>query len=251
LGVDWDLGKLHMMGSMPITEGEQKAVMYSLRHARGRYLTERAGQLSGIPRSTLYEWRRKGVYLPDFDQADPIAWSYRDLVFLRLLGWLRQLGMPRTIASEQVGEVKDRIAQGAQIQKIGASKFTLVIDDGLTQLGEQNLLPFEDFQSLLSTFDLLEPIEELRRPGRNRLWAPNLVTPSPHTFISPWVLGGDPCVDETRIPTASIYALREERGLSTRKIVALYPGLKDDAAEDAYRLERRLRGFELPSIAAA
>ncbi len=239
-------------GHMPLTEPEHRAVMYALRHPRGRYLAERAAQLSGIPRSTLYEWRRLGVYAPDFEGANPLAWSYRDLIFLRLLAWLRQLGMPRITASEEVREVKTLIAHGAEIQKIGASSHTIVLDDeGLTQLGKQNMLPFDDFQSLLRTFDLIKPIDELRHQGRSRVWAPDLVTPSAFTFISPWVLGGDPCVDQTRIPTAAIYALRQERALSTRKIVALYPGLKSELAEDAYTLERRLRGFELPATAAA
>ncbi|MGH9157523.1 MAG: hypothetical protein ACRD1K_17195 [Acidimicrobiales bacterium] len=36
------------------------------------------------------------------------------------------------------------------------------------------------------------------------------------------MLAGDPCVDRTRIPTAAIHALREQRGLSNDGIVALY-----------------------------
>jgi uncharacterized protein (DUF433 family) len=98
-------------------------------------------------------------------------------------------------------------------------------------------------------FSLLEPIGELG--GKARLWAPDLVTPSTFTFISPWVMAGDPCVARTRIPTASVHALREERGLGTGEIVELYPGLTFEAAEDAYHLERRLRGQDPPDAAAA
>ena len=47
----------------------------------------------------LYEWRKEGIYVPDFDAADPTAWSYRDLVYVRLLGWLRNVGMPRPAAT--------------------------------------------------------------------------------------------------------------------------------------------------------
>jgi uncharacterized protein (DUF433 family) len=72
-----------------------------------------------------------------------------------------------------------------------------------------------------------------------------------HTSISPWVLAGDPCVRGTRIPTAAIRALREDRGLTFANIVELYPGLSTEAAEDADLLERRLRGLELPERAAA
>ncbi len=230
----------------------ERTVRYSLRHPRGRYLADRASQLSGVPRSTLYDWRRETVYLPDFHRASPVAWSYRDLVYLRLLAWLRQLGMPRPRAAERTAEVRQLVAQGAEIRSIGTDGRTLVLDEkGTVQLGDQNLLPFDDFFGLLRTFDLLKPIDELRRRGRGRVWAPDLVTPSQHTFISPWVLAGDPCIHRTRIPTSAVHALRTDRGLSNADIVELYPGLTPEAADDAYRLERRLRGIELPTPAAA
>lgn len=235
-----------------LEDAEQRALLYSLRHPRGRYLSDRAAQLSGVPRSTLYDWRRENVYCPDFDVASPATWSYRDLVFLRLLAWLRQLGMPRPVAASGVAEVKILIAQGVGVRRIAADSRTLVLDDeGATKVGHQNLLPFDNLISLFRSFDLLEPIEELRRPGHSRLWAPDLVSPSEHTFISPWILAGDPCVQRTRIPTLAIHALRNERGLSSGEIVELYPGLTQSAAEDACRLEQRLRGFDLPSPAAA
>jgi uncharacterized protein (DUF433 family) len=90
----------------------------------------------------------------------------------------------------------------------------------------------------MSTFDLLEPIKEL---GEHALWGPDLVTPSPYTFISPWVMAGEPCIDQTRVPTATVYALRAERGLDEGRIVALYPALTAESVEDAWSLESRLR----------
>jgi uncharacterized protein (DUF433 family) len=75
------------------------------------------------------------------------------------------------------------------------------------------------------------------------LWAPDLIRPSEHTFISPWIMAGDPCIRDTRIPTASIFALRTERGLSNTQIVALYDDVTMAEAEDAFALENQLRGF--------
>ena len=90
----------------------------------------------------------------------------------------------------------------------------------------------------LAAFDLLEPIAEL---GRMRLWRPDLLAPSTLTAISPWVMGGEPVVRATRIPTASLHALRHERGLDTGRIVALYPELDVEQVDDAIALEDRLR----------
>lgn len=235
-----------------LNEQARKIVMYALRHARGRYESGRASQLSGIPRSTVYEWRRSKIYVPDFDAEAPTAWSYRDLVYLRLLAWLRQVGMERHTAANQVSTIKKEVASGREIRRLFASRDTLVADDERTsRVTGHSLLPFDDLFGLFRVFDLLEPIAELGGKELRRLWAPDLVTPSSFTFISPWVMAGDPCVARTRIPTASIHALREERGLESARIVELYPGLTVEAADDAYGLERRLRGQDPPDVATA
>ncbi|MEO8697819.1 MAG: DUF433 domain-containing protein [Acidimicrobiales bacterium] len=65
--------------------------------------------------------------------------------------------------------------------------------------------------------------------------------PSEHTFISPWVLRGEPCVKDSRVPTAALYALNVERGLGSGGVAALYPGLSQDVVKDALTLERHLR----------
>lgn len=224
------------------SETQRQELLNAMRHPRGRYSADRASQLSGVPMSTIYDWQRNDIYVPDFGGASPMAWSYRDLVFLRLLAWLRQLKMPRPVAAERVTDVKQYVATGHELRMIRATSDSVVFDDETTDRKTgTNFLPFDDFTGLLSAFDLLDPVEEL---GKHPLWGPDLVTPSAHTYISPWVLGGDPCVENTRIPTATILALHEERGLSTPQIVDLYPGLKSDAAEDAYELEKRLRGIE-------
>jgi uncharacterized protein (DUF433 family) len=225
-----------------LTENQRQELLTAMRHPRGRYSADRASQLSGVATSTVYDWQRNQIYVPDFGGASPMAWSYRDLVYLRLLAWLRQLKMPRPKAADWVAEVKQHVAEGNELRRIRATAESVVFDDETTDRKTgANLLPFDDFTGLLSVFDLLDPVEEL---GKDPLWGPDLVTPSTHTYISPWVLGGDPCVENTRIPTSTILALHEERGLSTAQIVELYPGLSTDAAEDAYELEKRLRGFE-------
>lgn len=212
-----------------------------LRTARGHYSTDRAAQLSGIPKSTLYEWRRRSVYLPDFGAAKPMAWSYRDLVYVRVLAWLRsEAGTPRPVAAERVRLLKEHVAAGRPVTRLSADRDTLVVDDDLASPlhGHGRL-----FSDLLENFDLDTAAKDFA--GRTHLWGPDLVTPSPHTAISPWVLGGDPCITRTRIPSASIFALRSERGLTVADVVSLYEGLDKRAVEDAYHLEQRLRGTEL------
>jgi len=73
------------------------------------------------------------------------------------------------------------------------------------------------------------------------LWGPSLIHPSAHTFISPWVVGGEPCVVDSRVPSATLYALHVERGLDVKAIHRLYAFLSVEAIDDAVELETRLR----------
>ena len=211
----------------------------ALRSRRGRYVIERASQLSGIPRSTIYDWRRSYVLVPDFRVATPISWSYRDLVYLRLLAWLRQQHMPRPEAASLVSSIRNRIAAGDSFERIRSDGRIILTDESyVNEFGGENVFPFDEIVGLMNQFDLSDPIEEL---GEASLWGPSLVKPSTLTYISPWVMAGEPCLDNTRIPTASIFALATDRGLQASQISALYPGICNAAVEDAIQLERRLR----------
>lgn len=54
-------------------------------------------------------------------------------------------------------------------------------------------------------------------------------------------LGGEPCVEESRVPSTTLHALSVERGLDAVRIHALYDFVSVEAIEDALRLETRLR----------
>ncbi len=217
----------------------RESVIHALQSRRGRYVIDRASQLSGIPRSTVYEWRRSEILIPDFTVATPISWSYRDLVYLRLLAWLRQQHMPRRQAAALVSSIRNRVADGDSFERIRSDGRIILTDESyVNEFGGENVFPFDDIVELMDQFDLLDPIEEL---GTKNLWGPNLVKPSNLTYISPWVMAGEPCLDNTRISTASVFALATDRGLQPNQISALYPGVSPNAVADAIGLERRLR----------
>jgi uncharacterized protein (DUF433 family) len=162
------------------------------------------------------------------------------------MAFLRQGGMERYTAAQQIERLKREVERGADVEYIYANKKTLVVDaERTSRTTGESLLPFGTLSGLFRAFRLQEPIKELTGEHQiRRLWAPDLVRPSEHTFISPWIMAGDPCVLDTRIPTASIFALRTERGLSNRQIVALYKDdLTREAAEEAFVLESQLRGL--------
>jgi uncharacterized protein (DUF433 family) len=129
----------------------------------------------------------------------------------------------------------------------GDGRVALLGDEQGDLLSGQQLL--EGVLEHLSAFDLLVPVdvEELRAGYQSRLWGPNLVRPSDATHMSPWVMSGEPCIEGSRLPTSTVFALSSRRGLSADRIVSLYPGITSEQVVDAVRLESRLR--QMPAAA--
>jgi len=220
-----------------LSDEDRDLVLRALRVPRGRYPAERAAQLSAVPARTLHEWATSGILVPDWMSASPRGWSYRDVVYARLLAWLRGKGMDRAMASQRVLDIR-RLMAGAEIQPHLRSDGTVVLlgDESVDRFSGQRV--FDGLSELLDVFELTEPVEGVSRAA---LWGPSLVRPSALTYISPWVLSGEPCVADSRVPTSAIYALRAERKLDVARIRALYPELPEAAIEDAIGLEDRLR----------
>jgi hypothetical protein len=57
---------------------------------RGAYTAERTAALSGVPKSTVHYWSRKGILIPSVSPERVKLWSYGDLMALRTIYWLRQ-----------------------------------------------------------------------------------------------------------------------------------------------------------------
>lgn len=224
---------------------ERFLLIQAFQSPRGRYRADRTSQLSGIPERTVYHWARERLLVPDYDQDKPKHWSYRDLVYLRLFAWLRSKHHSPVVASKHVSRIRSRLADEATDPMIvrGDSRVALLGDEQVDLLSGQQLL--EGVLEHLSAFDLLVPVdvEELSVGHQSHLWGPNLVRPSIATRMSPWVMSGEPCIDGSRLPTSTVFALSSRRGLSPDHIVSLYPGITEEQVADAVRLESRLRNM--------
>ena len=220
-----------------LLDADRALIRRALRTPRGRYSAGRASQLSAVPERTLYDWAKTEILVPDWNLATPRAWSYRDIVYIRLLAWLRSKDMPRAEASIRVVDLRALLANAEIDPKVRSDgTIMLVGDEAVDRMTGQQA--FDGIAELLDIFHVAEPIDGV---SRGELWGPSLVRPSRHTYISPWVMGGDPCLTDSRIPSASIYALSAERRLDPAQIAALYPDTTVEQIEDALALETRLR----------
>lgn len=221
-----------------LSEDQIRQLEAAFRYPRGRYGVMRASQLSGVPRRTLHDWAKARVYVPDFAPPRTMMWSYRDLVFLRLFAWLRSKGMERQEVARRVDGFKSQMAQDQHALSTIRSdgRATFVDDAAIDEWTGQTA--FSDLLKQLDVFELKSPIGLDDFQGSS-LWGPNLIKPSPRTSMSPWIMAGDPCVDQTRIPTIGIFTLRHERGLDDIQIAHFYD-IEASAVADAVALEERL-----------
>ena len=226
------------MTEMPLIGDEDRhMVVQALRRPRGFYDATRASQLSGVPQNTINRWASSKVLVPDWKALRPRGWSYRDLLYLRLLAWLRQKGMEISGASERVRMIREVLAT-EQIDPTVRSdgQHAHLSDETFDRYSGQ--LAFDGMTLFLSIFDVAQPVAKV---SRSSMWGPGLVYPSMHTRISTWILAGEPCVARSRIPTSTLFALRQERDLPTDRIHSLYPQVEEEAIDDAIDLENRLR----------
>jgi uncharacterized protein (DUF433 family)/DNA-binding transcriptional MerR regulator len=225
-----------MAGGVERSVEDRVLMRRALRSARCRYSVRRASQLSGVPERTLYHWAQTESLVPDWAGASPRGWSYRDVVYARLLAWLRSKGTPLAEATTRVSSIRNLMATSDIDPHLHSDgRVLLVGDEDVDRYSGQRV--FGALTSFLDEFDIEEPISEI---SRGHLWGPDLLRPTEHTYLSPWVVGGEPCVEETRIPTLSIYALHHERALGAEQIADLYPGLSLATVRDAIDLETKL-----------
>jgi uncharacterized protein (DUF433 family) len=200
-----------------------------------------------VPERTLYHWAQTESLVPDWAGASPRGWSYRDVVYARLLAWLRSKGTTLADATVRVATIRELMVTSDIDPHLHSDGRVLLIgEEHIDRDSGQRV--FAELTGLLDEFDIEEPSSEV---SSGRLWGPDLLHPTEHTYLSPWVVGGEPCVDETRIPTLSIYALHRDRSLGPRQIAALYPGLSVETVNDAITLEARLHEQAGAGAAAA
>lgn len=217
---------------------------------RGAYNADRAAALSGVPKSTVHYWARKEILIPSVSAERVKLWSYRDLLALRIVAWLRATKTApdgQAIAPTAMNAVRTALRELTSIDlalwtKEGSPNIA-VDRGGRVVLNADPSPEHPDGQTVLDAeaLDLLRPLA-IGRLVRG----PDLVTPRPRLRIIPGKLAGAPHIHRTRIETEALAAL-QHRGLSLNKITALYPAIKTVDVEDALDLERELQ----PDLALA
>lgn len=206
----------------------------------GAYTADRAAALSGVPKSTLYYWARKGHLSPSVS-LNPRLWSYKDLLALRTIYWLRQ---PKTAFEFDVRPTSMAKVQRAlrQIRELSLDLFdnerpiVAVTLNGDIVLDKEALpLQLVDGQYIdRDLIDIVGPFD-----GLEGTRGPSLTHPRSNVRITPGKISGAPHITGTRLPTQSIYTLKQ-RGFTVESLARLYPFASQEALCDSIDLEEQL-----------
>ena len=207
----------------------------------GCYDARRTAALSGVPRSTVYNWARKGVVVPSISPEREKLWSYADLMALRIVSWLRH---PKRLegdirpasAMRHVREALAQLdAQGLDLWDGRAGASPLYVDlTGKIMIVTIDMAQDLSGQGVLSEWlDLLGPFEGTDGSG------PDLRRPREHLRIVPGKCAGEPHLEGSRLTTLTIAALAS-RGYTLDDVARLYPDEARASLGEAIDLERSL-----------
>lgn len=208
----------------------------------GCYEAQRAAALSGVPKSTVYDWARKQIVVPSISAEREMLWSYADLMTLRIVSWLRHPKGPSSDArpAAAMREVRDALERLDEMDldpwegHVGRSP--LVVDRGghIMILTGDVTVDLAGQLRLGQVLDLLGPFDD---PGGGR--GPDLRRPRSHLRIVPGKCAGEPHVEGSRVTTLAIAALAR-RGFDLDDVARLYPDESLESLAEAIDLERAL-----------
>jgi len=208
----------------------------------GFYSTTQVARLAQIPLGTLRDWRRRGIIEPSVTmeadgQVIEEGYSYADLTIIRLLRALRKDQIDLTSAGIALRHLFDRLGPpsagwaDAHVYFVGRRIFAERGDawgtTAATQFGQ--LVEERLFGDLFGELRAMEEGASILVPREHQKWV----------TIDPNVMGGEPVVRGTRIPTAALYRMRRA-GRTLSDIANTYPRLARAAIRSALSFETAL-----------
>ncbi len=208
----------------------------------GFYSTSQVSRLARIPRSTLYDWKARNIFKPSVrimsdDQVVDEGYSYSDLTILRLSRAIRDKKLNMRSVCIALRHLIDRFGHpdkgwnnlhvhilDKHVYADKSDEWDVTEADSGGQKLETRL--FGDVFNILRDMD--EDGDILLPKGFSQCIA-----------IKPNVMGGEPVIKNTRIPTASI-AAKFLKGTSIQRLVDLYQPVSRQCIERAIEYEEYL-----------
>lgn len=195
-----------------------------------------ASKMSGASVHQLAYWRNTSVLVPEIESVkSPFLYSFRDIVALRTLAWLRG-DHPLQLIRRSLDTLREldmvEHPSSYKLIKLGKSIGVHLEGDRAIDIAK------EPGQSTVGTLaDVFAEFETIR----NRRVDP-LLHPREGVEVNPSRLGGWPTIAGTRIPYDLVAALISDGSVPPERVGDYYPGVSADAARDALDFDQAVRG---------
>ena len=209
----------------------------------GFYSTSQVSRLARVPLSTLYNWKERAIIFPSVEVVDKNGYvveegySYADLTIIRIMRALREDRLDLTSVGLALRHMYERLgppSEGwtdANVYIVDNKIFAERSDEWQTTsaTGYGQRVETRLFGEL---FPLLREQEE-----RGSILVPRDYTA--YVEIDPLVMGGQPVVRNTRIPT-SIFPILLAKGKSIDDLIRLYHPVPRETIEKSIEFEKYL-----------
>jgi uncharacterized protein (DUF433 family)/DNA-binding transcriptional MerR regulator len=209
---------------------------------QGFYSTTQVSRLARVPLRTLYDWKARNIIKPSIlmkngDQVVLDGYSYADLTIIKILRALRDDQIDLSSAGIALRHLWERLGPPSKgwadahvylvANHIYAEKSDEWATTAATYFGQK--VETRLFGDLFQELKGQEEEGDILIPRDYRAFVE----------INPKIMGGQPVVRGTRLPT-SILAVLKERGKSIRDIARLYTPIPRNVIEKALQYETYL-----------
>ena len=184
--------------------------------------------LTGTSTRQLYDWRRKGVLVPEVSPSSPALYSFRDLVAVRTVAFLRsQISFQKVrVAFENLRQLD--YLDHPSTYKFGTDGNTIAVEDG-----NGTVIDLVSNKGQYVMFTLEEIFREFTNFAGNKVV--DFERPLPHLEVNPRRMGGWPTIAGTRVPYDAISDLLDDGFYSLEDVQHFYPTVEPLEARDAIR----------------
>lgn len=193
-----------------------------------------AVKLSGATPFQLAKWRRLGLLVPEIHAGRPPIYSYRDVVALRAMVFLRAKTSAQKLRAAwdnldmfAVADHPSEFVFGTDGKGIYAKTPDGEVVDLTRKPG--HLVGEYSFEQLFAEFENF----------RGNVVVP-FDRPAPNLVVNPRTLGGYPVITGTRVPFDTVAQLIDNETVFPEDIPAMFPRVSVDAARDAVAFEQSL-----------
>lgn len=211
---------------------------------QGFYSTTQVSRLARVPVRTLYDWKGRNIIKPSMVMKDEDlvvldGYSYADLTIIKILRALREDQIDLSSAGIALRHLWERLGPpsrgwaDAHVYLVGKRIYAEKSDKWETTAATQ----FGQKVETRLFGDLFQELKEQEEEG-------DILVPKgfrSYIEINPKVMGGQPVIRGTRVPT-SILATLKEKGKSLGDLARLYNPISKVTIEKAIQYEAFLDG---------